>query len=371
MAVALFVHERDGDGLSHAFALARALPADLAPAIFCGDPYPERMNRHVPGLQITDAPTLAFELRMYARRTTPAVVVAVGRPVPCDVGADVQQLVVDPDVSCNDLDRLIRDADDTRRSRPADRSVASTAGRSPRDRDERTSGERSPRRRLAIRVDDVTEASDELLAICELCADRRLRASLEVIPYLCRIDEQALGRVTPHGFEFEVSQHGYAHLPRRCDGRKAEFVAATGWRDALTCGSRRLLERFPKTFTFGFSAPYDFYPPGLTRLWADIGGRYVSVIWAAVEEAVPAVRLTDDPWDWARNAPRPNAAVVANVERSFARAGSAGLVLHPQPLSVRGERERLGDILDAILEGSCESSLISELAVAAASTTSP
>jgi hypothetical protein len=357
MAVALYVHEHDRDGLARAFALARDLPAHLGAAIFCRDPYSEAMDRHVPGVQLEDARTLAFELRMYASRTKPAVIVSVDHPAPCDVGPDIQQFVLGPDVPKPAASAFVN----ALVTKACERTAAAAVD--PVRHGGATHDSRTTRRRFAIRVDDVTEVSDELLAICELCAARHLRASLEVIPYLCQIDEETLRRVTPEGFDFEVSQHGFAHLPRRCGGRKTEFVSAAGWRDVLERSSQRMAERFPTTFTFGFSAPYDFYPPGLTQLWADVGGKYVSVIWAAVDDPVPVVRLTDDPWDWSRHAPRPIAAVVENVERSFARSGSAGLVLHPQPLSVPGERERLGDLLDAIVDGSCEPWLLSELAV--------
>jgi hypothetical protein len=362
MAVAFFVHASDSGGLDRAFALARALPVRLAPAIFCHDSYPEHMNRHVPGLRVTQDPcALAFDVCMYARRTTPAVVVTDCRPVPFDVGSDIQQFVLVPDMPPPAASAFVNALVTETRERIA----TATVGPSRRDAGELRHDGRAADRRLMIRVDDVTEASDELLMICELCAARQLRASLEVIPYLCQIDEQTLRRVTPDGFEFEVSQHGYAHLPRRCEGRKTEFVSAIGWRDVLQRSSHRLLELFPTTFTFGFSAPYDSYPPGLTHLWADVGGKYVSAIWAVVDDAVPVVRLTDDPWNWSRNVPRPIAAVVENLERSFARSGSAGLVLHPQPLSVRSERERLADLFDAILEQPCDSRLISELVVTA------
>src|SRR5436309_15622870 len=103
MAVAFFVHERESNGLGRTFALACTLPANLAPAIFCRGSYPEAMGRRVPGLTIAqDERALAFDVQMYARRTTPAVVVAVGSPLPFEIGSDIQ-LVIATSLSFEEL----------------------------------------------------------------------------------------------------------------------------------------------------------------------------------------------------------------------------------------------------------------------------
>ena len=75
-----------------------------------------------------------------------------------------------------------------------------------------------------IRIDDVVCQEPALGWLLDLLATRGLRASLEVVPYLMQFDEEFLDRFDPSETLFEVSQHGYAHVPRTADsGRRCEF----------------------------------------------------------------------------------------------------------------------------------------------------
>ena len=147
-------------------------------------------------------------------------------------------------------------------------------------------GQRPPARRLSppqrlyrplpitVRIDDVVASEPTLTWLLQLLAARELRASLEVVPYLLEFDEAYLNVHDPTGDLFEVSQHGYAHLPRSGGGRgwhefrpdsvrpSQDEVAAIGW------GKARLEQAFPRRFKGGFSPPFDALPTWLPRLVA-------------------------------------------------------------------------------------------------------
>lgn len=223
---------------------------------------------------------------------------------------------------------------------------------------------REVRAPIVVRVDDVTEVNDELVTLLALCRARGLALSLDVIPYLCRIDERGLVELAGDDLRIEIAQHGYAHLPRRgAPGRKAEFATALGAGPALRRGHRLLRRGFPTLFRGGFSPPYDFLPPGLAEAWFELGGRYLSVIWAELARPPgPVVRVASDPWDWRRGAPRPDDEILGELERAAGAHGHGGLALHPQLLRIPGVTPRLERLLDRVLDAGFAPALISELA---------
>ena len=66
-----------------------------------------------------------------------------------------------------------------------------------------------------IRIDDVVCHEPAFAGCSTLLAARGLRASLEVVPYLMEFDEGFLIASILPARLFEVSQHGYAHVPPR------------------------------------------------------------------------------------------------------------------------------------------------------------
>ena len=147
--------------------------------------------------------------------------------------------------------------------------------------------------------------SPELILTLELCAARGLSVSLEVVPYLCRLDEGVLREHLAGAVPFEVSQHGYAHLPRRlADGRKSDFFSDQDFAADLEKGLAVLQRLFPTTFRRGFSAPYDTFPPGLGSCWQRLGGRYVSA-------AGPRSKIAHCQWSTIRSTPGIGAATAS------------------------------------------------------------
>ena len=137
---------------------------------------------------------------------------------------------------------------------------------------------------LVIRIDDVVCEEPTLCWLLDLLAARGLRASLEVVPYLMQFDQVFLDRFDPSGALFEVSQHGYAHVPRTTDsGRRCEFspesVASTPEElHMIASGKQKLETTFPKRFAGGFFAPFDAMPPWLPAAWHSLGGAFVSCL---------------------------------------------------------------------------------------------
>jgi hypothetical protein len=207
---------------------------------------------------------------------------------------------------------------------------------------------------LGIRVDDVVCLDDDLEWLISMLVSRRMRASLEAIPYLCRISEADLDTRDPLCF-MTVSQHGYAHIPHLSPtGERSEFGTASLpsalQADQIARGRSLLMSRFPIRFSGGFSAPYDVIPPWLGPLWAELGGRFISCI--SANPPLPQLRIVRpliETWNWKQDAPKPTDEILASVERTHQRAGRAGIVIHPWLLSVPGERERVEELLDRLL----------------------
>ncbi len=165
------------------------------------EPFAARLNRMASlGLVPSNIESFWFDDQWRAeyRRTVAGIVAAhSGAPDPRRVGG----LILGP-----------------QRTRP-------TAMRKPRASRPSSAKHRIP---LVIRIDDVVCEEPALCWLLDLLASRGMRASLEVVPYLVRLDQAFLDRFDPSGALFEVSQHGYAHVPRTSDsGRRCEFSPET------------------------------------------------------------------------------------------------------------------------------------------------
>jgi hypothetical protein len=216
---------------------------------------------------------------------------------------------------------------------------------------------------LAIRIDAVAEINEDLLRALELCASRGLKVSLEVIPYLCRMDEAMLRAATSDRVAFEVAQHGFARLPRHTGSdRRAEFIDPRKSEEELRLGIGIMRQHFPTAFHGGFSAPFDVTPEFLPELWSRVGGTYMSSREAPGKSAVPVVSLTLDPWKWRARSPFGSYATLASARRAISDRGYAGLVIHARRLRSHREAKRLTALIDRLLRTGGRSAFVSEIA---------
>jgi UDP:flavonoid glycosyltransferase YjiC (YdhE family) len=221
----------------------------------------------------------------------------------------------------------------------------------------------SGRKGLVIRVDDVVEGDAEMVSLRRLCVARGLSVSLEMIPYLCKFDEGSL-KAFAGDWKYEVSQHGYDHLPRRdAGGLKAEFLTDEDCQPSLSRGIQIMRQKFRETFRGGFSAPFDAYPPALSSTWQALGGKYVSVVWSKMETHLPKVQLTVDPWNWPRNSPRSLAWVMKQIAAAIKDRDYIGLCLHAQLLKFPGQIEYHERLFDQVLNLGVEPVMLSEVAL--------
>jgi hypothetical protein len=225
-------------------------------------------------------------------------------------------------------------------------------------------------KQLLVRIDDIAAITPTLTWIIHACRSRNLRPSLEVIPYLASITERDLDRIDPTAI-CEVSQHGYAHIPGWFPGtrRRGEFAvqapaAPPEAARLLRRGHRFLGRAFAGRFRGGYSPPYDGMPAWLPGLWSSLDGRYIS--WIATppppHEHLAHVQLSIDPWDWQRDRPKSAQSVAMRSLRALGACGSVGVVLHPQCLHEREQREDLERLLDALIAGGCRGRAVSEAA---------
>lgn len=231
---------------------------------------------------------------------------------------------------------------------------------------------------LVIRIDDVIREERALCWLLDLLAARRLRASLEVIPYLLQFDEAFLQRFDPSGELFEISQHGYAHVPcTSSSGRQCEFIpesVAPTMEEAegIARGKRQLEMAFPNRFTGGFSPPFDVMPAWLPANWHSVGGSFVSCVYTrpCSNAPVPVKRAGVEVWDWAENRPINQERITYKLKLQYAVDGSAGLVLHPHCLRRQSDRVHLRTLLDS-LEGSVHTVSLRDIAVGDVETVRP
>lgn len=212
---------------------------------------------------------------------------------------------------------------------------------------------------LVIRIDDVVCMEPALGWVLGLLASRGLRASLEVVPYLIEFGDDLLDRFDPSKTLFQVSQHGYAHVPRlAANGRRCEFfpegtVPATEELDVIARGKQQLEVAFPRRFAGGFSPPFDALPPWLPATWHTLGGKFVSCLskTSAPSEPLPVTLAGVDVWDWAADCPFSRHSVISKLALRFAAGGHAGIVLHPRCLRRRSDKLRLLSLLNYLEAG--------------------
>jgi hypothetical protein len=211
---------------------------------------------------------------------------------------------------------------------------------------------------LVIRIDDVVSMEPALGWSLNLLASRGLHASLEVVPYLMEFDEALLHRFDPARTLFQVSQHGYAHVPRMGEnGRRCEFlpestVPTEQELEVIARGKRQLEAAFPQRFAGGFSPPFDAMPPWLPGTWHTLGGHFVSRLFknTAPLSPLPVTRAGEDVWDWTTDSAFSRHQVISKLAMQFAIEGHAGIVLHPRCLRRRSDKLGLLSLLN-YLEG--------------------
>ena len=210
---------------------------------------------------------------------------------------------------------------------------------------------------LVIRVDDVVALDAPLHWLLELLAERRLHASLEVIPYLTDLNDACFAAIDASAALFEVAQHGYAHIPWSVEGRRYEFTprnqAAAGQpseEEAIAWGKRRLETLFPTRFRGGFSSPFDGLPEWLPALWERLGGVFISCLSSKPrgDSELPLVRAGVDVWHWRRNRGLEPREVVQKMRMQHREDGHAGLVLHAHRYVRRSERAQLSRLFDLL-----------------------
>jgi|ERR1022692_340839 hypothetical protein len=217
--------------------------------------------------------------------------------------------------------------------------------------------------RFCVRVDDVASLDEDVISTIDMCVKLNLKISLEVVPYLCTLDESVLRSYWPEPVHLEVSQHGFAHIPRRqIAARKAEFVDQEHARQDLRMGRSTMERLFPRTFRQGFSAPYDFAASFVPDTWRALGGRYLSVCKQELPNCtLPIVSLSLDPWNWLANRPVSGRLLLRAIPHDVRRRGYVGVVLHPHLMRDRAELKRVAEFLKAIVERGGKPVFISEL----------
>lgn len=296
------------------------------------EPVKERLNRLASrGLVAPDVKSLWFDENWRAeyRRTAKNVFATnSGDPDPLEL----RRLILDPHKTSA-----------TRKPKlPANRRRRSTRG--------------TP---LVIRVDDVVCKEPALCWLLDLLATRGLRASLEVVPYLVEFDEEFLDSFDLSGTLFEVSQHGYAHVPGMSDGgSRCEFSPESAMPtgediETIARGKRQMEKTFPRRFRGGFSPPYDALPSWLAAQWHELGGAFVSCLQTNSSPTAPlrVVRAGVDMWDWATNRAVDQDTVRKKLALQLALDGHAGIVLHPRCLRNRSAKLHLLRLLNALEEG--------------------
>jgi len=225
---------------------------------------------------------------------------------------------------------------------------------------------------LIIRIDDVVAPDPALSWLLRMLSSRRLRASLEVVPYLADFDERWLDALDPAGDLFEVSQHGYAHIPRSgADGKRHEFAPDSSDPTldddkGISWGKKRLEQAFPTRFSGGFSPPFDGFPTWLPSLWSEKGGKFISSVFIRRLEGapIPVIRAGIDVWNWSRNEARGHRDVLRAIERQTKEDGHAGIILHPHRLRRRLELAHLVWLLDLLQRRGFRPASLRELAAA-------
>jgi peptidoglycan/xylan/chitin deacetylase (PgdA/CDA1 family) len=218
---------------------------------------------------------------------------------------------------------------------------------------------------FVIRIDDVVSKEPALCWLLDVLAGQGLRASLEVVPYLMEFDQTFLDRFDPSRALFEVSQHGYAHVPRITDsGRRCEFllgssVPSTHELELIERGKRQMETAFPDRFTGGFSPPFDALPTWLPATWRSLSGRFLSCLCtnSGLDASIPVRRAGVDVWDWVAGRALNLDRLTHKLGLQLAVDGHAGIVLHPSCLRGRSDKLRLMKLLGCVVEAASTVSL--------------
>jgi len=218
---------------------------------------------------------------------------------------------------------------------------------------------------LVIRIDDVVCAEPALCWLLNLLAARGLHATLEVVPYLIEFDEKFVDRFDPPRKLFEVSQHGYAHLPHTAENKRRYEFSPEGTAptpeelDRIARGKQTLEAAFPNRFTGGFSPPFDAMPAWLPAVWHSLGGAFVSCLRtnSVSGSPVPVRRAGVDLSDWTIERPLSPERVRFKLASQCALDGHAGIVLHPRCLRSRSDKMHLRSLLDRVEKSAATVSL--------------
>ena len=221
-----------------------------------------------------------------------------------------------------------------------------------------------PQRALAfampfvIRVDGVATNEPAFSWLLAVLSERRLRASLEIVPYLCTIEDATLAAFDADRSLFTIGQHGYAGLMYVPEAGNADRQ-----RSEIERGREYLERVFAARWKGGFSAPFDVLPADLRRWWCVDDRAFVS---HGVDgnDAGPAGDTIAgiDLWDWRLNAPRSRGRVARDLARQAIVYGYAGLIVHPRTLRTPAGRSALIAVLDLAERRGVQSIGLHELA---------
>ncbi len=223
------------------------------------------------------------------------------------------------------------------------------------------------RKSLLLRLDDVITLSAPVRWFISACKERSLFASLEIIPYFSSISRAEIERFDEREL-FEVSAHGYAHVPysAKAGQGKGEFSQegspSTGDIRTVQKIVRIMRKYYGSRFKGGYSAPYDGLPKWLPDAWIRAGGRYISWIWSKPTKTIRNVRMCVDPWNWIQKSAFPLTKIAAEVLLATQEYQETGIVLHPQNLYERSNRNSIMRLIDTLIESGFQSCQISRAA---------
>lgn len=201
---------------------------------------------------------------------------------------------------------------------------------------------------LCVRVDGVTHIDVGLYWFMDLLRDLDIYASLEIIPYVSRLQRKHIERLDSDG-RCEVSMHGFCGITqniRACDS--AEFTECSGGelniqKARLKLGFRLMRYIYRERFQGGLSFPVLTIPEWIPSFWSTIGGRHVS------RQADFSSSLTSEfisiVCTQVEKSFRPVAEVLDEMEILFERDGCAGLMFSSWALSSEEGRKFVERIL--------------------------
>jgi len=203
-----------------------------------------------------------------------------------------------------------------------------------------------------IRIDDVYQLDEELIEILSLCQSHQLFTSLEIIPYLTKLEEQELRPFDPDYKNIIVSQHGYSHLLNAAtlSTKRSEYSFSSEVpgpeEQELLAGQVIMRNKYPKRYKKGFSAPFDAYPEWLEGVWEKNDYAYITAIHPPAYLGFPCISASVDVWDWTAKQMKPAHVLSDLILRSIRKNGYYGIVLHPIHFRIKANRERLRALLD-------------------------